>query len=70
MYTGLDSSVIRQNGQSQNGGDKQAKHAKFSENEHFLPPDAETYVSVSGGKKCSFFEKFTCLAFFRVRIRE
>ena len=47
------SSVIRQKGESQN--DKKIKHAKFFENEHFLPPDTHRYVCVSGGKKCSFF---------------
>ena len=52
------SSVIRQNGESQNGYFKKTKHAKFSEKPTFL-----TYVCVSGGKKCSFFEKFGVLCF-------
>ena len=30
---------------------------------HFLPPDTHMYVSVSEGKKCSFFEKFGVLCF-------
>ena len=34
--------VIRQKGESQNGGNKKAKHPKFSENKHFLPPDMHT----------------------------
>ena len=38
--------VIRQKNESQNGGNKKAKQAKFSENEHFLPPDKHMYVSV------------------------
>ena len=37
-------------------------YAKFSEKLAFLTPapflDAQTYVCLSGGKKCSFFEKF------------
>ena len=33
----------------------------FPKKEHFLPPDTHTYVCVSGGKKCSFFEKFAVL---------
>ena len=32
-------------------------------NEHFLPPDTQTYVCVSWGKKCSFFGKFGVLCF-------
>ena len=35
----LSLSVIRQKGESQNGCFKKTKHAKFSENEHFLPSD-------------------------------
>ena len=30
---------------------------------HFLPPDTHTYVCVLGGKKCSFFGKFSVLCF-------
>ena len=33
----------------------------FPKNEHFLHSDTDTYVSVSGGKKYSFFEKFWVL---------
>ena len=33
------STVIRQKGETQNGCSKKTKDAKFSENEHFLPPD-------------------------------
>ena len=32
------SSVIRQKGESQNGGNKKAKHTKFSEKQTFLTP--------------------------------
>ena len=32
------SSVIRQKGESQNGGNKKSKHAKFSEKQTFLTP--------------------------------
>ena len=35
----------------------------FPKNEHFLPPDTHTYICVSGGKKCSFFGKFSMLCF-------
>ena len=55
--------VIRQKGESQNGYFKKTKHAKFSESEHFSPPDMLTYVSVSGGMKCSFLGKFGVLCF-------
>ena len=40
-------SVIRQKGESQNGYFKKTKHANFSEKEHFLPPDTQTYMCVS-----------------------
>ena len=53
-----NSSVIGHNGESQNGGNKKTKHTKFSENEHFLPPDTH-----KGGKKSSFFGKFGVLYF-------
>ena len=33
-----NSSVIRQKGKSQNGGNKKTKHAKFSEKRTFLTP--------------------------------
>ena len=55
--------VIRQKGESQNGYFKKTKHAKFSESEHFSPPDMLTYVRVSGGMKCSFLGKFGVLCF-------
>ena len=32
-------------------------------NEHFLPHDTHMYVSISGGKKYSFFGKFSVLCF-------
>ena len=38
-----NSSVIRQKGESQNGGNKKTKHPNFPENELFLPPDTHTY---------------------------
>ena len=49
----LKSSLIKQKGESQNGGNKKTKYAKFSKkNERLLPPDMHTCVCVSGGKKC------------------
>ena len=60
-------SLIRQKGESQNGGNKKTKHTKFSEKkknpEHFLPLDTHTYVFVSGSKKCSFLGKLGVLYF-------
>ena len=35
----------------------------FPKKQHLLPPDMQTYLCVSGGKKCYFFGKF------RVRIK-
>ena len=50
--------VIRQKGKSQNGGNKKAKHAKFSEKQTFLPPDTPTYVRMLiRGQKIFVFRK-------------
>ena len=35
----------------------------FPKNKRFLPPDTDTHVCVSWGKKCSFFGKFAVLFF-------
>ena len=35
----------------------------FLKNKHFLPPDMQTYMCISGGKKCLFFGKFCMLCF-------
>ena len=56
----ISTSVIRQKGESQNGGNKKAKHAKFSDKRTFLTP---WYVCVSGDKKCSFCGKLGVLCF-------
>ena len=45
------STVIGQKGESQNGGNKKTNMLNFPKNDNLLPPDAHTYVSVSGGKK-------------------
>ena len=55
----------RQKGESQSRCFKKTKHAKFSKNEHFLPPDTHTYVCVSGGKKCPFFRNLPCFFFLK-----
>ena len=63
MYS-LRSLVMREKDESQSGGNKKAKHAKYSEKRTFLtPPDTHTYVCVSGGKKYLFFKKFGLLYF-------
>ena len=56
-------SVIRQKGKSQNECFKKTKHTKFSEKEHFLPLDTHTFMSVLGGKNCSFLGKFGVLLY-------
>ena len=38
--------VIRQRAESQNGGNKKTKHAKFFGKRTFLTPDKHTYVGV------------------------
>ena len=59
----LNSSAIKQKGQSQKGCYKKTKQAKFSKKKYFLPPDTLICVCVSGGKECSFFGKFGVLCF-------
>ena len=56
-----NSSVIRQKGESQNGGNKKTKHAIFSVKTNISYPD--TQVCILGGKKCSFFGKFHLFCF-------
>ena len=41
---------------------------KFTKKEHFLPPDTQTYVCVTGGKKCSFIKKFDVLCFLKTSV--
>ena len=54
MNESLESSVIRQKGESQNGCFKKTKHAKFSEKR-----------TLSGGKPCSFFGKLASFVFLK-----
>ena len=54
------SSVIRQKGESQNGCFKKNKARQIFRKTII----SYTYVSVSGGKKCSFFGKFGVLCFY------
>ena len=57
-------SVIRQKGESQNGGNNKTQQAKFSvKDKHILPLDTRTCVCASGGKKCLFFGKFGMICF-------
>ena len=58
-------SVIRQKGESQNGGNKKKKQStpNFPKKQLFPTPDMHTFVCVSRGKKCSFFGKFGVLCF-------
>ena len=58
----VNSSVIRQKDESQNGCFKKTKLATFSEKRTFLTPLC-TYQCVLGGKKCSFFGKVGMLCF-------
>ena len=57
-------SVIRQEGESQNGCFKKIKHAKFSGERPFTPWYAHMHV----GKKNSFFGKFGVLCFLKIRV--
>ena len=55
-------------GRTQNGGNKNTKHAKFSEKRTFLPPDTHTYVCVSEGKKHKIWRAL-CSCYLRFEIR-
>ena len=66
-YANISLSVIKQKRESQNGGNKKTKHAKFFE-KRTLPPDRHTYVYVYvrvriSGYECSFFGQFGVLCF-------
>ena len=51
----MNSLVIKQKGESQNGGNKKAKHAKFSEKRTFLPPDTHTSDELTWRMQLKFF---------------
>ena len=59
VFLYLNTSVKRQKGGSQIGGNKKAKHPKFSKKRTFLTP---WYVPV--GEKSCFSENLACFAFF------
>ena len=65
----LYSSVIRQKGESRNGGNKRAKHAKFSEKRTFL---TSWYAHLRtcayhGVRNVRFSENLACFAFMLLR---
>ena len=71
LATSFKSSVIRQKGESQNGGNKKIKHAKFSKNWTFLTPWYADVRARIRGKKCLFFWKiwrafFSCYLRFEI----
>ena len=49
--------------QPKTGVSRKQSMPKFPKNKHFLPPDTNTCVCVSGGKKCLFFGNFGVLCF-------
>ena len=55
--------VIRQKGKFTTGVTRKQSTPNFPENEHFLAPDTQTCVCISGGKKCLFFGKFDVIYF-------
>ena len=66
--TSVNSSVIGQRGESQNGDNKKANHAKFSEKRTFLTPwyarDTFSHVrAYHGVRNVCFSENLTCFAF-------
>ena len=65
MLSVIITSIISQKDQSQNGGNKKTKHAKFSEKRTFLIP---CNLSESGCIKYSFFENFDLLCFLVISV--
>ena len=57
------SSVIRQRVNLETGVSRKQSTPYIPKNEHFLPHNTHMYVSISGGKKYSFFGKFSVLCF-------
>ena len=59
-----DSSVIRQKGECQNGGNKKAKRAKFSKkNKHFYPLIRKRVCAYQRVRNVRFSENLACFAF-------
>ena len=56
------SSVMRQKGESQNGGNKKVKHAKFSKKRTFLTP---WYAHVQGVRNIRFSGNLACFVFLK-----
>ena len=63
-FTSLNSSVIKQKGESKNGCFKKTKHAKFPKYEHFLPPDKRT-CEYHGVRNVRFSENLVCFFFLK-----
>ena len=66
LLKAVDSSVIRQNGESQNGCFNKTKHAKFSEKRTFLTPMIRTRAclcQVVRNDRCS--ENLACFVFLK-----
>ena len=59
-------SVIRQKGECQNGGNKKAKHAKFSEKRTFTPCHLPR---IRGVRNVRFSENLACFAFLYLRVK-
>ena len=55
------SSVVRQKGESQNGGNKKQTTRNFPKNKHFLPPD--THISYQRVRNVRFSKNSACFAF-------
>ena len=54
---------IRQKVKSENWCTRKESIQNFPKNKHFLTSGTHIYLSVSGGRKCSFFGKFIVLGF-------
>ena len=68
MKQSLKLLVIRQLNKSQMEVTGKQRMPNFPKKEHFLPPDAHTYVCVLEGKKCCFFGNFSVLCFYVISI--
>ena len=63
MLLALDDFSLSQTSNVKTSVSRKQCTPNFPKNEHFFPPDTQTYVSVSWGKKRSFFQKFGVLCF-------
>ena len=69
IFARFTQSMFQDNvGSKAKGSISKRSSPNYPKSDHFLPPDTNTYLCVSGGKKCSFFGKFGVLCFFETPV--